>query len=283
MRVAIPNKGRLREHAIRLLKLAGVGPRFVGDRSLAAPMAENYRAIFVRAADIAEYVADGAAEAGITGHDLVRESGRELEELLELGFGACRLVVAVREESAVEAAKDLTPGTRIATSFPRLAGEYFASLGIPVTLVRVSGAAEIAPHLGVADAIVDLSSTGSTLRLHGLREIDGVLSSTARLIAKPGPSDARDALSELAAALESVVEARARRYLMANVPRAKLEVVQAVLPGLSGPTTMRILNSEEWLAVHAVVDADKVFRIVGRLKGLGAQGIVVTAIERLMP
>ncbi|MCE2455863.1 MAG: ATP phosphoribosyltransferase [Gemmatimonadetes bacterium] len=282
VRVAIPNKGRLREHAIKLLRLAGVGPRFVAERSLAAPMAENFQAIFVRAGDIPAYVADGAAEAGITGHDLVRESGRELDELLDLGFGSCKLVVAVKEESAVEKVRDLAAGTRVATSFPRLTKEFFAGEGLPATVVPVSGAAEIAPHLGVADAIVDLSSTGSTLRLHGLREIDSVLRSTARLVARPDPST-NSALSDLATAIESVIRGRAKRYLMANVPRTRIDEVRNVLPGLSGPTTMRILNSDEWLAVHAVVEAESVFRVVARLKALGAQGIVVTTIERLMP
>ena len=148
-------------------------------------MGEGFQAIFVRAADIPEYVADGAADAGITGHDLVRESGRALEEVLDLAFGACRLVVAVRDESPVRSASELPAGVRVATAFPRVAREHFTGLGKSIAVAPVSGAAEIAPHLGVADAIVDLTSTGSTLRVHGLREIDTVLTSTARLVVKP--------------------------------------------------------------------------------------------------
>lgn len=284
VRVAMPNKGRMRESAIRLFTLAGVGPRFVSERSLAAPMTEGYQAIFVRAADIPEYVADGAADAGVTGHDLVRESGRDLEELLDLDFASCRLVVAVREESRARSATDLPTGSRIATSFPNLARRHFDSLGLSVVIAPVTGAAEIAPHLGVADAIVDLASTGSTMRVHGLREIDEVLTSTARLVVRPQWSaSSGPALAELAAAVESVVRARSMRYLMANVPRARLGEVKTVLPGLTGPTMTSILNSEDWLAVHAVVRADSVLGVVAKLRRLGAQGVVVTAIERLVP
>jgi len=286
VRVAIPNKGRLRERAIGLLALSGLRPAFVADRSLVASMGEGFQAIFVRAQDIPEYVADGVADAGITGHDLICESGHSLTELLDLEFGACRLVVAVREESSFRSCEDLPERSRVATSFPRLAGNHFSARGISINTVSVSGAAEIAPHLGVADAIVDLTSTGSTLRVHGLRELDTVLASTARLVAGPperlSGATARS-LGELSTALESVVRAKARRYLMANVPRAKLDEVRRVLPGLSGPTIVQLFDSEDWVAAHAVVDQDEVFGTVARLKKLGGQGILVTRIERLMP
>lgn len=287
LRIAIPNKGRLAEEALELFERAGLEARFRADRALVARLGPNFQAIFVRAQDIPEFVADGAAEFGITGRDLIEESGRpEIEELLDLGFGACRLVVAVRDESPVEAASDVAPDARVATSFPSLARRYFGELGIAIQVVPVSGAAEIAPHLGVADVIVDLTSTGSTLRVNGLREVATVLESSARLVAGRSALEDRTVRAEaveLRTALESVLRARRKRYLMANVRRDTLDEVREVLPGISGPTIVDVLDQGDWVAAHAVVDADLVYQTISRLKALGAEGILVTRIERLMP
>jgi ATP phosphoribosyltransferase len=251
-----------------------------------ADLGDNFQAIFVRAADIPEYVADGAAALGVTGSDLVLESGRDVTELLDLGFGRCRLAVATKEESGVTRASDLPSGTRVATSFPRIARNYFESIGVEIKIAPMSGAVEIAPHLGIADVIVDLVSTGSTLRMNGLCEIETVLESSARLVASPSAladSTVRTAIDELSTALDSVLQAEEKRYLMANVPKARLDEVRAVIPGLSGPTIVEVLDSGEWVAAHAVVDADRVYQTIGTLKALGAEGILVTRIERLMP
>jgi ATP phosphoribosyltransferase len=286
VRVALPNKGRLSEKALALFEQAGLRATFRADRALTASLGPDFRAILVRAADIPEFLADGAADVGVTGADLVSESGRELKEVLDLGFGRCRLVVAVRDDSTVRKASELPHGTRVATSFPRAATRYFETLGIPIDIAPVSGAAEIAPHLGVADVIVDITSTGSTLRVNGLREIDTVFESTARLVASPAALEdehVRTSVEGLATALESVLAAQARRYLMANVPRDRLEDVRRVLPGINGPTIVDVLDANAWVAAHAVVDADQVYQTISALKELGAEGILVTRIERLMP
>jgi ATP phosphoribosyltransferase len=285
LRIAIPNKGRLSESALELFETAGLRPEFRADRALMAQLGDRFQAIFVRAQDIPEFVADGAAELGITGSDLVAESNRdEVTELLDLGFGKCRLVVAVKEDSTASTPADLPSGTRVATSFPGLARRHFESLGISIQVVPVSGAAEIAPHLGVADVIVDLTSTGSTLRVNGLREIGTILHSSARVIGNAAAMEgsARD-VAELTTALESVLRARKKRYLMANVLRDTLDEVRQVLPGISGPTIVDVLDQGRWVAAHAVVDADQVYQTIARLKELGAEGILVTRIERLMP
>lgn len=285
-RIALPNKGRLAERALALFEQAGLPPSFRAERALVAGLGRGYQAIFVRAQDIPEFVADGAAELGITGADLIEESGRETTELLDLGFGRCRLVVAAKDDAPLSSPAELAPGTRVATSFPRLATRYFESLGVAIRIAPVSGAAEIAPHLGVADVIVDLSSTGSTLRVNGLKEIGTILDSTARLVANPPAlEDARTRapIDALVAALESVLRAEKKRYLMANVPRDRLEEVRALLPGISGPTVVDVLDRGSWVAAHAVVDADDVFETIARLKALGAEGILLTRIERLMP
>ena len=284
LRIALPNKGRLSDDARELFTDAGLEVRGRGERALTASLGGEFEAIFVRAADIPEFVADGAAQAGITGIDLVRESGRDVLELLDLEFGRCRLVVAVREDSRIRAISDLHGKPRVATVFPRITAAYFAKADVPVDIVPVSGAAEIAPHLGIADIVVDLTSTGSTLKVNGLTEIATVLESSARLITSLPPGDPRRAqLDELVDALASVLRARSRRYLMANVPRARLEEVQAILPGINGPTVIDIMDHGEMVAVHAVVSAATIYRTIGQLKQLGGQGILVTRIERLMP
>ncbi len=278
LRIALPNKGRLADEAKALFAEAGLGVRALGDRALTASLGGEFQALFVRAQDVAEFVADGAADAGVTGWDLVAESERELATLLDLEFGRCRLVVASHEESGIASLGDIV-NHRIATVFPRLTRAFFDRLGHAVSIVPMSGAAEVAPHLGIADIIVDLVSTGSTLKTNGLREIGTILESTARLIA---PAHSKD-LSDLVTALDSVVRGRGKRYLMANVPRPVLDRVTALLPGLNGPTVIDIRNGHDMVAVHAVVPADGIYRTIAALKGIGAEGILVTRIERLMP
>ena len=285
LKIALPNKGRLADDTRRLFDEAGLEVRSAGDRVLTASLGGEFAGLFVRAQDIPEFVADGAADAGVTGWDLVCESERPLETLLDLGFGRCRVVVAAREESGIHTLADLSGAPRVATVFPRVAGRFFAAKGLSVEIAPMSGAAEIAPHLGIADVIVDLTSTGSTLRVNGLREIATIMESSARLITAPGPRDPARAraLEELVTGLGSVLRARGKRYVMANVPRAKLEDVRRVLPGLNGPTVVDILNGDTMVAVHAVVDVGSIYRTIADLKQLGAEGILVTRIERLMP
>lgn len=298
LRIALPNKGRLADNALRLLERAGLEPTMAGDRSLRAELGDDFIALFVRAEDIPEFVADGAADLGITGSDLVVESGRPLETLLRLGFGRCRLAVAARDGD-FDHLDAIPDGVRVATSFPRTTERWFAERGQTVELVPVSGAAEIAPHIGVADVIVDLVSTGSTLKMNGLREVATVLEAEAVLVARgrvagsTGGEDVRGAareaaqgagrVVELVAALESVLRAEGRRYLMANVPKDALDRVKEVLPGLNGPTIVDVMDSGRHVAAHAVVAKADVYRTIAALKALGAEGILVTRIERLMP
>jgi ATP phosphoribosyltransferase len=286
LKIAIPNKGRLSLDARELFNDAGLEVRSAGERALTASLGGEFEALFVRAQDIPEFVADGAADAGVTGLDLVRESGRDLDEQLDLRFGKCRLVVAVREDSPVRQVADLpmAPAHRVATVFPRLTRDFFAAAGRPAEVVPVSGAAEIAPHLGIADIVVDLTSTGSTLRMNGMREVGTVLTSSARLItgvSVRGNAAKATAVQELSGALASVIRARGQRYVMANVPRAVLDQVKTILPGINGPTVIDIANGGTVVAVHAVVAADQIYRTIAQLQGVGGTGILVTRIERL--
>jgi ATP phosphoribosyltransferase len=283
LKIALPNKGRLADDVRELFADAGLEIRVRNERALTAAIGDEFQALFVRAQDIPEFVADGAANAGITGLDLVMESGRTLDDLLDLEFGMCRLVVAAREEGMTDL-ENLPAGARVASCFPNLTRAFFTERDIRVDVVPVSGAAEVAPHLGIADLIVDLTATGSTLKTNGLRELATLLTSTARLVARPERSDQeRRKLDELTMALASVLRARGKRYVMANAPRAALEQVRKVLPGLTGPTVTEVLDGGRFVAVHAVVEASSVYRIISALKAIGCEGILVTRIERLVP
>ncbi|MGO8968934.1 MAG: ATP phosphoribosyltransferase [Myxococcaceae bacterium] len=284
LRIALPNKGRLAEEARGLFADAGLEIRASGDRALTASLGGEFEAIFVRSQDIAELVADGVADAGVTGWDLVQEAGRPIEARLDLEFGRCRLVLAARDDAGIHRLEELPPCPRVATAFPRCTATWFAGRSLAVQVVPVSGAAEVAPHLGIADVVVDLTSTGSTLKVNGLCEVATLLESSARLVAAPGlPPAKAAALAGLQDALLSVVRARGKRYLMANVPRAALNQVREVLPGLNGPTVLELHGGGPLVAVHAVVGESALYRTVGALKALGGEGILVTRIERLLP
>jgi ATP phosphoribosyltransferase len=288
LKIALPNKGRLADDTRELFGDAGLPVLSKGDRALSASLGGEFEALFVRAQDIPEFVADGVADVGVTGWDLVRESGRPVEGRLDLGFGECRLIAAAREDSVVRDLDDIPVDARIATSFPNVTREFFEARNQNVEIVPISGAAEIAPLMGIAEIIVDITSTGSTLRVNGLREIGTLLNSRAQLVTRcdtvfeqGGPK--AEALDSLIMALDSVVRARGKRYLMANVPRRSLDAVKQIIPGINGPTVIDILNGGDRVAVHAVVDAGTVYKTIRALKALDASGILVTRVERLMP
>ena len=286
LKIALPNTGRLADDTRELFGDAGLPVLTKSDRALTASLGGEFEALFVRAQDIPEFVADGVADVGVTGWDLVCESGRPVERRLDLGFGECRLVAAARDDSPVKSIDDIGPEMRVATSFPKVTREFFRARSQSVEIVPISGAAEIAPLLGIADVIVDITSTGSTLKVNGLREIGTLLTSRAQLVTRCDTvfeSDRREALDSLIMALDSVVRARGKRYLMANVPRRSLDAVKQVIPGINGPTVIDILNGGDRVAVHAVVDANTVYKTIRALKALDASGILVTRVERLMP
>jgi ATP phosphoribosyltransferase len=280
MRIAVPNKGRLHDPTVDLLERAGLTLVDGADRKLYADTVDpDVTVLFARSGDIPEYVADGAADLGITGYDQVRESGVDLVELLDLGYGACRLVLAAPEASEIERVAGFAGGT-VATEFPTITAEYFDEQGIDVDIAEVSGATELTPHVDIADGIVDITSTGTTLRMNRLAVVDEVLASSVRLFASPSVTD-DPKLDQVATALGSVLAAEGRRYLMMNVPEDRLDEVREVIPGMGGPTVMDIAGGDRF-AVHAVVDEDRVFETIADLKTVGASDILVTEIERLV-
>jgi ATP phosphoribosyltransferase len=227
--------------------------------------------LLVRAADIPEYVQDGVVDCGITGQDLVRERGARVEELLALGYGSCQLAVAVPEESAYEAIEDLA-GASVATVYPRMTREL---MPVEVELVDVTGSVEIAPRLGLADGIVDLVSSGNTLRTNGLRSLGTLFSSQAVLIGRPGA-----AAAQLVSMMRAVVEARAHRYLMLDAPEARLDEICAVI-GSRSPSILP-LAEQGMVAVHALVPAKDVWQLLPRLEEVGAFSILVVPVERML-
>jgi ATP phosphoribosyltransferase len=282
LRLAVPNKGRLLEPTVTLLRDAGFDLED-GTRSLVARV-ESYPLdiLSVRTEDIPEFVADGVADLGITGTNLLLEADANLPVLLELGYGRCRLEAAVPSGSTVSSLQDLA-GLRLATSHPVSARTAFAERGVEVNLVPISGAVEVAPRLGLADGIVDLVSTGSTLSMNGLRSVGALFASQAILIGADEPRQVtRPILDELVTMLGAVVAGRRVKYLMMNAPRSALEEIEGLLPGLESPSVIPLAH-ENMVAVHAVVAADQVHVLLGRLRSAGATGILVVPVEKLLP
>jgi len=280
MRIAVPNKGRLHDPSVDLLERAGLHVVDGADRKLYAETVDpDVTVLYARASDIPEYVADGAADAGITGLDQVREADVDLLDLLDLEFGRCKLVLAAPESGPIDSVTDLNGG-RVATEFPSITREFFADHEAAVDITEVSGATELTPHVDIADAIVDITSTGTTLRMNRLAVVADVLESSVRLFAREDTAD-DPKVQQIRTALGSVLAAEDRRYLMMNVPGEAIDDVKEVLPGMGGPTVMDIAGTDD-VAVHAVVDERAVFETITALKAVGASDVLVTEIERLV-
>lgn len=281
--LAVPNKGRLHEPTLEILAKAGFTILDKG-RLYGRTSDPELNVIFARAADIPKLVEADAADMGITGYDYVVEAQVDVEELLDLGFGRAELVLAVLDESGVGSVKDLRSGLRVATKYVNTTLSFFKSLGLEVEVVRIAGAAEVMPHLGVADAIVDISSTGTTLKTHGLKPIEVILQSSARLIVnKRSMRERRDKIMEFKLALESVLRGRGRKLLMMNVPDRFLNNVLAILPAMTGPTVAEVRAKEKTWEVYTVVDESDVYKVVNLAKKAGARDLLVVPIERVVP
>jgi ATP phosphoribosyltransferase len=282
LRLAIPNKGRLVEPSLALLHDAGLVFE-EHDRSLVARV-QNFPLdiLFVRTNDVIEFVGDGVADLGVTGVDLLTETGAELPKVRELGYGHCRLAAAVPSDTPYQAIADLA-GLRVATAHPNTARRYFAEQRIPVDVIPISGAVEVAPRLGLAEAIVDLVSTGSTLVMNGLRPIGDILASEALLVANPTALVQRAGeLTGIDTMFGAVIAARGRKYVMMNAPADKLEELEALLPGLESPSVIPLAHGG-MIAIHSVVASDEVWSLLPRLKAAGASGILVLPIEKIVP
>jgi ATP phosphoribosyltransferase len=281
LKLAVPAKGRLAEPSLRLCADAGLSFE-VTERSLVVPCANApVDLLLVRPSDIPEYAQDGVVDLGITGANLVVEADADVVTLAELGFGRCRLDAAVPVDARQQEIADLD-GLRVATAYPSSTARLLGERGITCELVPVSGSVEAAPRLGLADAIVDLVSTGSTMDANGLRPVGTLLDSQAVLVGSRAAVEARGELvGRLELMLSGVVAARRRRYVMMNAHVDDLPKIRAVLPGMGAPSVLQLADEGE-IAVHAAVDAADVWELLPVLRDAGATSILVLPIERLV-
>jgi ATP phosphoribosyltransferase len=279
IRIAIPNKGRLMGPSRELLEKAGIK---LGDGNSLFIETNNpdIDVISVRVEDIPEFIEDGAANLGFVGRDLVAEKGVKVRELLPLNFGYCSLVLAVDKDSGIKSIRDLRDGTRIATKFVNITKAYLKKNNKKAEIVQLSGAVEVAPVIGVADVIVDLTSTGSTLRTHGLKPIDVLLDSQAVLICNK-ESEGKEAINDVLLAIRGVVDAEKRKYLMVNLPEKAIPELERTTRGLLSPTITK-LDKKGWVAAQIVVEEKAIFSIIKNLKAIGGRDILVAPIERLV-
>jgi ATP phosphoribosyltransferase len=281
LRLALPSKGRLAEPATRLLTDAGIQFETTGRTLHAHAHDLDLDLLLARSDDIPVWTAAGDVDLGIAGQNQIIETGAEVEPLLELGFGRCRLVLAAPEGAAIASLADLD-GCRVATSYPRTVAARLESAGVEASVVTLGGSVELAPRLHAADAIVDLVSSGDTLRQNGLVELETLLESQAVLIARRDLSpQQRELTAELQLLIDSVLAARPKRYVMLNAKDDRLAEVLALLPGLDAPTVLPLARGDMH-AVHAVVDAAEIVRLLGPLRAAGASSILVLPIEHLI-
>jgi ATP phosphoribosyltransferase len=281
LRLALQKSGRLAEQSVELVRDCGI--RFSRADGRLRAVADNFpvELLYLRDDDIPGYVADGVAHAGIVGQNVVAESGRSVDVAERLGFGRCRLSIAVPRAGSIEDLSSLH-GAHIATSYPRVLAGFLESNGIQATIHEISGSVEIAPGIGLADAICDLVSTGSTLISNGLRELATVMPSEAVLIASRSlDAEAAALLDALRFRMGSVLRARGFRYILLNVPDRALDEVKAILPGMKSPTVMPLAESG-WSSVHSVIRDDEFWEIIDRLKAVGAEGMLVVPIEKMV-
>jgi ATP phosphoribosyltransferase len=281
LRLALPSKGRLAEPSTRLLSDAGIQFETTGRTLHAHAHDLDLDLLLARSDDIPVWTAAGDVDLGIAGQNQIIETGADVEPLLALGFGRCRLALAVPQGAAVRSLEDLA-GARVATSYPRTVAARLASAGVEARVVTLGGSVELAPRLHAADAIVDLVSSGDTLRQNGLVEVETLLESQAVLIARRDLSHQQRALTEeLRLLIDSVLAARPKRYMMLNARDERLAEVLELLPGLDAPTVLPLARGDMH-AVHAVVDAAEIVRLLGPLRAAGASSILVLPIEHLI-
>lgn len=284
LKIAIPNKGRLSEKIYDLLNSAGLNFPSKEERTLQVTTKNGkYSLIFVRTQDIPRFVEVGVADVGFTGFDIVTELKSDVDKIMDLDFGYCEMVVAVKEEDDIAYPSDLPKDIKVATSFPNIATEYFKKLGKNATVIEVSGATEITPRLGLSDVVVDITSSGATLKSNKLRIIDKIMESTAIVISNKSLSeDKKASISSLLRALKSVIDAREKKYLMAHVPKNALDEIKTFLPGLSSPTIMPLLGDDNNVVIHVVVDSDKVYDSIEHLKRIGGRGILIMTVDQMV-
>lgn len=279
--IALQKSGRLQESSLELLKECGLKVDYRNGQLKVITSDYPAELLFLRNSDIPQYVADGVVDLGIVGSNLLEEDETPVDVILPLNFSKCRVSLAVPKNSEIQTARDLE-GKRIATSYPNTVIKYLRKEGVTADIHTISGSVEIAPSLDLADAIADIVSTGNTLFQNNLREVFPILYSEAVLIkGKKFDDDKQDLLEQLVFRIQSVLAAKENKYILLNAPIDQLELICSILPGMKSPTILP-LAIEGWVSVHSVVKQNESWRIVQQLKEVGAQGILVCPIEKMV-
>jgi ATP phosphoribosyltransferase len=281
LKLAIQKSGRLSEDSLKLLKDCGIDLRNVKDRLKTESDNFPLEVFFLRDDDIPQYVEDGVADVGIVGENVVFEKNKQVDIVEKLGFGKCRLSVAVPKSNEYTGASFLN-NKKIATSYPVLVQKFLDENNVTADIHEISGSVEIAPGIGLADAVCDLVSSGSTLFMNGLKEVEVILQSQSVLIKNKNLSaELQSLLNKIIFRIESVKKAKNNKYILLNAPNNKLNDIIALLPGMRSPTVLP-LATEGWSSVHSVVSENKFWDIIEQLKGAGAEGILVIPIEKMI-
>lgn len=281
LRIAIQRSGRLSEKSLEIIKSCGI--KFGSDSRVLKERSTNFplEFLYVRDDDIPSYVRDGVADIGIVGRNEYDEQAIDLEVLRDLGFSKCRLSIAVPNDFTYQGLSSLE-GKRIATSYPNILKGVLSEKGISATFVQVSGSVEVTPAIGLADVICDLVSSGATLAMNGLREVEKIYTSTAVMIGgkKMGDSAKGAILDRLMLRIDAVMKASSYKYVIFNLPEEHLDQVAGIVGGMKSPTVTRLME-KGWVSVQTVVAEDLFWDVFEQLKALGAQGILVTPIEKM--
>jgi len=281
LKIAIQKSGRLNEDSIQILKDCGISINNGIDQLKAEASNFPLEVLYLRNSDIPQYLIDGVVDLAIVGDNLLVEKGKGIEVVQKLGFSKCKVSVAVPKTFEYNSVQDLA-GLRIATSYPNTVNEYFNSFGLTVDIHQISGSVEIAPNIGLADAIVDIVSSGSTLFKNNLKEVEVILKSEAVLAVSPKVSpEIQKHIDTLKFRIQAVLRARNSKYILMNVPNDKIDAVGKILPVLRSLTVLP-LAQEGWSSVHSVIDKDTFWDVIDQLKEVGAEGILVCPIEKMV-
>ncbi|TRZ45240.1 ATP phosphoribosyltransferase [Robertkochia solimangrovi] len=281
LKIAIQKSGRLFEDSLRILKDCGISIDNGRDQLKASARNFPLEVMYLRNGDIPQYLNDGVVDLAIIGENLLVEKGRDIEIIERLGFSKCRVSLAAPKGGRIRSLADLN-GKKIATSYPNTVKEYLDKNGVDAELHIINGSVEIAPNIGLADGIVDIVSSGSTLFKNNLEEVETILMSEAVLAGSPVMDEELKALTErLKFRIRSVLNARDSRYVLLNAPNDKIQDIIRILPGMRSPTVLP-LAEEGWSSLHTVINKEKFWEIIDELKSVGAEGILVCPIEKMV-
>lgn len=281
LKIAIQKSGRLHDESIQLLKDCGISVYNGNDQLKVTASNFPLEVYYLRNSDIPQYLLDGVVDIAIVGDNLLVEKGQNIIVAERLGFSKCKVSVAVPKNFEYNSIQDLN-GLRVATSYSKTVIDFFSSKGISVDIHQISGSVEIAPNIGLSDAIVDIVSSGSTLFKNGLKEVEVILKSEAVLAISPQISDDVNVLvGKLQFRMQSVLRSRKSKYILMNVPNNKIAEISRILPVLKSPTVMP-LAEEGWSSVHSVIEEEQFWEVIDQLKEAGAEGILVCPIEKMV-